>query len=75
MKTTESIKTTNNFVITLYTMSNLERYEEEVMEAMVKGIRDCPDPVDQFKLIERYQAFVSARAKRILSEERMHKNE
>jgi len=39
-----------------------------VMEALVKDIHDCADPVDQFKLIERYNAFVGARAKRLESE-------
>lgn len=38
------------------------------MNALVLDIRDCQDPVDQFKLIERYNAFVSARAKRLESE-------
>lgn len=46
----------------------LEIHEEEVMSALVLDIRDCQDPVDQFKLIERYNAFVSARAKRLESE-------
>lgn len=49
-------------------MRNLDTYEEAVMEALVKDIHDCEDPVDQFKLIERYNAFVSARAKRLESE-------
>lgn len=49
-------------------MRNLDTYEEAVMEALVKDIHDCVDPVDQFKLIERYNAFVSARAKRLESE-------
>jgi hypothetical protein len=56
-------------------MSNLDRYEQEVMEAMVKGIRDCEDSIEPFKLIERYHAFVNARAKRILSEERVPRGE
>lgn len=47
---------------------NLDNYEEAVMEALVKDIHNCDDPVDQFKLIERYNAFVSARAKRLESE-------
>lgn len=38
------------------------------MNALVLDIRDCQDPVDQFKLIERYNAFVTARAKRLESE-------
>jgi hypothetical protein len=38
------------------------------MNALVMDIRDCEDPVDQFKLIERYNAFVTARAKRLESE-------
>jgi hypothetical protein len=38
------------------------------MAALVMDIRDCQDPVDQFKLIERYNAFVTARAKRLESE-------
>lgn len=46
----------------------LETYEESVMESLVKDIYDCGDPVDQFKLIERYNAFVGARAKRLESE-------
>ncbi len=46
----------------------LEHYEEQVMAALVMDIRDCQDPVDQFKLIERYNAFVTARAKRLESE-------
>lgn len=46
----------------------LDTYEEAVMEALVKDIHDCADPVDQFKLIERYNAFVGARAKRLESE-------
>ena len=47
---------------------NLENYEEVVMEAIVLDIRDCQDPVDQYKLIERYAAFVNARARRLESE-------
>lgn len=46
----------------------LETHEEEVMNSLVMDIRDCQDPVDQFKLIERYNAFVTARAKRLESE-------
>ena len=46
----------------------LEHHEEQVMAALVLDIRDCRDPVDQFKLIERYNAFVTARAKRLESE-------
>ncbi len=46
----------------------LDNLEEDVMQALVANIRDCTDPVDQFKLIERYEAFVVARAKRIASE-------
>lgn len=46
----------------------LENHEEQVMEALVLDIRDCQDPVDQFKLIERYNAFCTARATRIQSE-------
>jgi len=46
----------------------LEHYEEQVMTALVMDIRDCEDPIDQFKLIERYNAFVTARAKRLESE-------
>ena len=46
----------------------LENYEEQVMTALVMDIRDCEDPVDQFKLIERYNAFCGARAKRLESE-------
>lgn len=42
----------------------LEQFEEQVMCALVCDIRDCQDPVDQYKLIERYNAFVNARAKR-----------
>jgi hypothetical protein len=49
-------------------MRNLEKLEENVMEALVCDIRDCEDPVDQFKLIERYAAFCNARAKRLESE-------
>lgn len=47
---------------------NLENYEETVMEALVLDIRDCQDPVDQYKLIERYAAFINARAVRLQSE-------
>ena len=47
---------------------NLENHEEAVMEALVLDIRDCLDPVDQYKLIERYAAFVNARARRLESE-------
>lgn len=46
----------------------LENHEEQVMIALVLDIRDCQDPVDQFKLIERYGAFINARAKRLESE-------
>lgn len=46
----------------------LDTYEEAVMEALVKDIHDCADPVDQFKLIERYNAFVNARTTRIQGE-------
>ena len=46
----------------------LEKLEEEVLELFVMGIRDSTDPVDQFKMIERYQAFVAARSDRIRSE-------
>lgn len=46
----------------------LENNEERVMNALVLDIHDCQDPVDQFKLIERYNAFVTARAKRLESE-------
>jgi hypothetical protein len=50
------------------TMRNLEKLEENVMEALVSDIRDCQDPIDQFKLIERYAAFCDARATRLESE-------
>ena len=49
-------------------MRNLEKLEENVMEALVSDIRDCQDPIDQFKLIERYAAFCDARATRLESE-------
>jgi hypothetical protein len=49
-------------------MRNLETYEEQVMEALVRDILDCQDPVDQFKLIDRYSKFVEARSRRIEGE-------
>lgn len=49
-------------------MRNIETYEENVMETLLEEILECDDAVDQFKLIERYNAFVSARAKRLESE-------
>ena len=50
------------------TMRNIETYEEQVMEALVRDILDCQDPVDQFKLIDRYSKFVEARSRRIEGE-------
>jgi hypothetical protein len=55
-------------ILTTMEKRDLEHNEEQVMNALVLDIRDCQDPVDQFKLIERYNAFVTARAKRLESE-------
>jgi len=47
----------------------LDSTEYAVMLALVRDIRDCEDAIDQFKLIERYEAFVKARATRLRSED------
>ena len=49
-------------------MRNIETYEEDIMETLLEEILECDNAVDQFKLIERYNAFVAARAKRLESE-------
>lgn len=45
-------------------MRKLEQLEERIMEDMVQDIGASEDPVDQFKAIERYQKFITARKER-----------
>jgi hypothetical protein len=50
------------------TVRNVEEMEETVLEQMLERIEQAQDPVDQYKAVERYHAFIKARGDRLESE-------
>ena len=48
--------------------STINKLEQSLMEDMVRDISSVNDPVEQFRAIERYKAFVEPRCARLESE-------